>query len=116
MMDTGIGWFNRDKVFKSRPPPIPIRLLDEKNGTIAGIKIDSFHQPIRNERRVEVADALRKLNFHVKFERPLTGSQWEIGTSSERADRGCDGEPAQLTHFLLVQFQIGKPRGSRIKS
>ena len=85
-VDTSIGWFYRDKVFKSQPPPQPIRILDESKRTLAGVRIGSFDQPISNALRVEVADALRKLNFHVKFERPLTGSQWEIGMCASRKE------------------------------
>jgi hypothetical protein len=78
--DTNIGWFYRDKVFKSLPPPQPIPILNESKGTLAGVKIGSFDRPIRDAAiQKAVTDAIRKLNFHVKFERPLKGSQWEIG-------------------------------------
>jgi hypothetical protein len=83
-VDTSIGWFYRDKVFKSQPPPVPIRILDEVKGTLAGIKIGRLDQPIRDPAMQQaVTDAIRKLNFHVKFVRPMNPeSQWEIGMYS----------------------------------
>jgi hypothetical protein len=80
-VDTSLGWFYRDKVFKSQPSR-PIRILDETKRTLAGVKIPSFDQPIRDPGlRQEVSDALRKLFFHVKFEKPMTGNQWELSMS-----------------------------------
>jgi hypothetical protein len=79
-VDTSLGWFYRDKVFKSRPPPQPIRILDDSKFTLAGVKVGRFDQPITDAATQKaVTEAIRKLNFHVKFETPLTGSQWEVG-------------------------------------
>ena len=45
-VDTNLGWFHRDHVFKTDPPE-PIRILDERNGTLAGVRVP-FDRHIRD--------------------------------------------------------------------
>jgi hypothetical protein len=79
LANTGLGWFTRDKVFKSDPPQ-RIPLLDERNKTLAGVPLGSFRDPIRDKATQDaVKDAIRKLTFHVIRENPLTGNDWEQG-------------------------------------
>jgi hypothetical protein len=79
LANTSLGWFTRDKVFKSDPPQ-RIPLLDERNMTLAGVPLDNFRGSIRGTAKQKaVSDAIRKLTFHVIRENPLTGNDWEQG-------------------------------------
>ena len=48
-----------------------IRLINERAGTVVGVKIDNFSRPIHEKYRKDITDALYKITFHVEYRKNL---------------------------------------------
>jgi hypothetical protein len=55
----------------------PVRILDERTNSIAGVRVDSLHRKITEPRlRAEIQKALERLTLHVAYTKE-PGSKWE---------------------------------------
>ena len=70
----GLDWFNVEKQSVGRDEKVPVPLINEREGTIAGIRLPGggLHREITdNQTKEKVEAVLRKLTFHVRYESPV---------------------------------------------
>jgi hypothetical protein len=49
-----------------------MQLINERAGTVVGVRIDNFHRPIPAHLYKDITDALDKITFHVQYKRGLS--------------------------------------------
>jgi len=74
--DSCVNFFDRENYYQAkhaRDPPRPVALLDEGAISICGIPVRDFYRPITDPNiKRNVEEALKKINFHVKYVRSGT--------------------------------------------
>ena len=73
VLDVGLDWFNVEKQSVGRNENVPVPLLNEREGTIAGIRLPGGlrHEITDDQTKEKVEAVLRKLTFHVRYESPV---------------------------------------------